>query len=95
MKIKVCGMRDSTNLTGVLGLSPDMVGFIFYGPSPRYVKGGDLFEGGSLDLSGALNQIPDYKIERVGVFVNAGEDEILRETATHRLDYVQLHGDGP
>lgn len=96
MKIKVCGMRDSVNLAGVLGLSPDMVGFIFYPPSPRFVKEGDLWQdGGSLVLSGELNQVSSGQTasQKVGVFVNASEEEVLAETATHRLDYVQLHGD--
>lgn len=98
MKIKVCGMQDATNLASVLGLSPDLVGFIFYPPSPRYVKKGNLLEGnGSLFLSGELNQIPNSDrgmvSKTVGVFVNAAEEDVLQETASHRLDYVQLHGD--
>ncbi len=98
MKIKICGMQDATNLASVLGLSPDMVGFIFYPPSPRYVKKGDLLTGkGSLFLAGELNQVPHGKAAKramtVGIFVNAAEEDVLQETASHRLDYVQLHGD--
>ena len=88
MKIKVCGMRDASNLNDVARLGTDMTGFIFYKGSPRYVKQGD-----------ALGNFHEFEVEldppplRVGVFVNASEEEVLEETAAHRLDYVQLHGD--
>ncbi len=88
MKIKVCGMRDRENLVEVASLNPDLVGFIFYAPSPRYVKEGDFYDANAREVF-ALGR-PPY---RVGVFVNASEEEVLEETARYQLDYVQLHGD--
>lgn len=78
MIIKVCGMRASENIRAVESLGIDWMGFIFYPKSPRYV-----------------DQKPDYlpiHAKRVGVFVNASTDEILRRTEEYGLSIVQLHG---
>jgi phosphoribosylanthranilate isomerase len=79
MKIKVCGMRDAQNIREVEGLGVDMMGFIFWPLSKRYVE-----------------VKPDYlpeNVERVGVFVNAEQEEIVQKVRDYALDIVQLHGD--
>lgn len=38
MIIKVCGMRDADNIRDISALGVDMIGLIFYPPSPRYVQ---------------------------------------------------------
>jgi len=37
MKLKVCGMRDASNILAVADLQPDYMGFIFYEKSKRFV----------------------------------------------------------
>ena len=37
MIIKVCGMRDAENIRAVEALGIDVMGFIFWKPSSRYV----------------------------------------------------------
>ena len=37
MKIKVCGMKDPQNIKQIVYLNPEMMGFIFYEKSDRYV----------------------------------------------------------
>jgi phosphoribosylanthranilate isomerase len=81
IKIKVCGMRDAENIRQVAELSPDYMGFIFYSPSPRYV-------GADFEL---LEKVPAH-IVRVGVFVNASNDEIKRHSKVVGFNHVQLHG---
>ncbi|GAA4420528.1 phosphoribosylanthranilate isomerase [Nibrella viscosa] len=83
MKVKVCGMRDAENLKQVAALGPDFIGFIFYDKSPRYV-------GEDLDVD-AVKALP-RSIKKVGVFVNASPDYILRTVKKYDLQYVQLHG---
>ncbi len=81
---KVCGMRDTENISEVAALLPDFMGFIFYKKSPRYV--GDDF------------QVPfnfPSSIKRVGVFVNENIEVIKSLVEKHKLDYVQLHGEEP
>ena len=82
IKLKVCGMREATNIRDVALLQPDYMGFIFYEKSKRFV-GNDF-------------AIPDdfgSTIKRVGVFVNEKSDTILKLVSKYKLDYVQLHGD--
>jgi len=83
MKIKVCGMRDSENVRDLLSVSPDFVGFIFYDKSPRFV-------GEELDAD-LLKSFPK-SVKKVGVFVNASPDYILRMVKKYDLQYAQLHG---
>lgn len=83
MKIKVCGLRDAENIKEIAALSPDFVGFIFYDQSPRFV-------GEELDAD-VVKALP-RSIRKVGVFVNASPDFILRNVKKYDLQYVQLHG---
>lgn len=83
MKIKVCGLRDADNLKQIAALNPDFIGFIFYDQSPRFV-------GDSLDEA-TVRALP-RSIRKVGVFVNASPDYILRNVKKYDLQYVQLHG---
>ena len=55
MIVKVCGMRDADNIREVSRLGVDMIGFIFYPKSPRYVQ----------MLSSLAGIIPDYSEERI------------------------------
>ena len=80
--LKVCGMRDEENIRAVAALKPDYMGFIFYDKSPRYV-------GSNFTLPGGFPK----EVRRVGVFVNAPAEEMLRQVERCELDYLQLHGD--
>lgn len=79
MKIKVCGMRDAQNIREVESLGVDMMGFIFWPLSKRYVEVKPAY-------------LPE-NVERVGVFVNAEQEEIVQKVRDYALDIVQLHGD--
>ena len=79
MQIKVCGMRDSENISALMTLKPDYIGFIFYDKSKRFVA----------DF--AQIEIPST-IKKVGVFVNETIEEIIEKANQHTLDFVQLHG---
>ena len=76
--IKVCGMRNAENIRAVDGLPVDLMGFIFWPKSSRYV-------------SERPSYLPT-KCKRVGVFVDATIDDIKQKIEEYRLDFVQLHG---
>ncbi|MEM9987346.1 MAG: phosphoribosylanthranilate isomerase, partial [Bacteroidota bacterium] len=38
MKLKICGLRDEDNISEILEIGPDYLGFIFYEKSARYAK---------------------------------------------------------
>lgn len=82
MLIKVCGIVDAENARGVAELAPDLMGFIFYRPSPRNAF--------SLPPE-TVRALPAY-IGRVGVFVDEREELILRTARLYGIDYIQLHG---
>lgn len=80
MKIKVCGMRDAENISELIKIKPNYIGFIFYSKSKRFVKNFP-------DIA-----IPS-EIKKIGVFVNEPIDEVLKKIEMYKLDGVQLHGD--
>jgi len=82
LKIKVCGNTQVENLQGVCNLNPDYVGFIFYPKSKRFVSSPK-----------NVRQLNSCKSKRVGVFVNATEEEITQIVEAYELDFIQLHGD--
>jgi phosphoribosylanthranilate isomerase len=82
MKIKVCGLKYPGNVAAVAALQPDYAGFVFYGPSPRYV--------GELQTDTIANISP--AIKKTAVFVNETADKINALIAEHHFDAVQLHG---
>lgn len=87
MQVKVCGMREPKNIRALLALPIDFVGLIFYAKSKRFV-------GKNPDLATWITEKDEDfgLIKKVGVFVNAGIDEILNATHDYHLDYIQLHG---
>jgi phosphoribosylanthranilate isomerase len=84
MNIKVCGITQLKQLQQLEALDIDFAGLIFYKDSPRYV--GDKIAAKELKSA-------DFDIKKVGVFVNADYDEIMKIVDSYSLDLVQLHGD--
>ena len=76
--VKVCGMRDADNIREVERLGIDLMGFIFWPRSCRYVSERPAY-------------LPTA-CKRVGVFVDAAIDEVLQKTQEYALDIIQLHG---
>lgn len=84
MKVKVCGITQLDQLHALSEMDVNYAGFIFYPPSPRYVaKSG---------LSGADVKKAKVKLYKVGVFVDASYEEVMRRIDEFGLDMVQLHG---
>ncbi len=83
MLIKVCGMRNRENIAAISNLKPEMMGFIFYNKSKRYV--GDNFN------PEIVNSIRP-SINTVGVFVNEIQESIIKKIKLYKFNYVQLHG---
>jgi phosphoribosylanthranilate isomerase len=82
MKLKVCGMRDPENAQALIQhVQPDWMGLIFYPKSPRFV---------SSENAAGFKNLP---VDKVGVFVNASQEEILDRINLFGLKAVQLHGE--
>jgi phosphoribosylanthranilate isomerase len=75
-------LPEQVNALEELGV--DFAGFIFYPKSPRFI--GQKISPEKMRRTGG-------RIAKVGVFVNAGYDELMKTVDDYRLDLVQLHGD--
>ena len=84
MRVKVCGMTELDQVKQLDAMGVDFTGFIFYPKSPRYVV---------RHLPGEVLKKAKLRIGKVGVFVNANYDEVMRQVDAYGLDMVQLHGD--
>lgn len=83
LSVKVCGMREPSNIAEVAMLKPEYMGFIFYPQSPRYC--GFVEKGRRVCL-------PDG-IVPVAVTVNMPESGLLKVSETCGITTFQLHGD--
>ena len=83
MRIKVCGMTQPDQVDQLAEAGVNFAGFIFYAKSPRYVL-----------RQMTTSQIrKENRLNKVGVFVNAGVEDVLQLVDECRLHMVQLHGD--
>ena len=76
--IKVCGMREADNIREVEALGIDLMGFIFWPKSKRYVA--------------ERPQYLPTQVKKVGVFVDATLEDIRQHIQDYQLDIIQLHG---
>ena len=80
LKLKICGLNNTTNLKEILALEPDFIGLNFYPDSIRFVNEEVKVES------------PE-NVKRVGVFVNEGIKRIIDYSHEYHLSYIQLHGE--
>ena len=71
-------MRVADNIREVETLGIDMMGFIFWPKSSRYVRQ-------------RPDYLPK-RVKRVGVFVDEDPEQVKRLADDYGLDYIQLHG---
>ncbi|KJR96409.1 MAG: N-(5'-phosphoribosyl)anthranilate isomerase [Desulfobulbaceae bacterium BRH_c16a] len=83
VRVKMCGTTRLEDARAAMGYGVDALGFIFYSKSPRYIAPEKVVT--------IVRNLPPF-IDRVGVFVNAPQTEVVR-AAGCGLTYLQLHGD--
>ena len=83
-KIKICGITNKRDAIAAAGLSIDMMGFVFYNGSKRYVE--------PKIVRDIANELPPF-IAKVGVFVNLDKNKVLEIAEECALDMLQFHGD--
>ena len=85
-RVKICGVTNLADAQAAVEAGADALGFNFYEKSPRCI---------SLKTAAEITkQLPPF-IMRVGVFVNAPEDFVLRAIGESNLTMLQFHGDEP
>jgi phosphoribosylanthranilate isomerase len=85
MRTKVCGMTNAEQVMQLDEMGVEFAGFIFYPKSPRYAY--------RFMPRPEIKKIRGKGINKVGVFVNADVEELLRTVDDCGLYLVQLHGD--
>jgi phosphoribosylanthranilate isomerase len=81
--VKICGLSTSEALDVALEAGADMVGFVFFPPSPRHV---------SFDTARALGQRVAGRAQKVALTVDADDAALDAIVASLRPDVLQLHG---
>ena len=90
-QVKICGLHTPEALQAAIGAGADMLGFIFYKPSHRYISPEQI-----LGIFGEMGGGRDKWVptpDLVGVFVNEEADFINDVVEKAGLHFVQLHGD--
>jgi len=82
-KIKICGITNKIDALNAVGLGVDMLGFVFYNKSKRYVD-----PKAALDI---INELPPF-VGKVGVFVDGHRDDVSAIAEDLQLDMLQFHG---
>lgn len=82
-KVKICGLMEPEHVIAAVEAGVDAVGFVF-APSRRRVAIAQAKELARL--------VPDH-VMKIGVFVNAEQEELKSAFREVPLDYVQYHGD--
>lgn len=83
-KIKICGITNKKDALAAAGFGVDMLGFVFYPKSDRFV---DVHIARDI-----ANELPPY-LGKVGVFVNEKADKVRQIAEDSFLDMLQFHGD--
>ena len=86
LAIKICGLKTPEALDVALESGADMVGFVFFGKSPRNL---------ALATARELGQQAQGRAGKVALTVNADDDSLHAIIAALKPDMLQLHGTEP
>src|SRR5512140_2456434 len=81
--VKICGLSTRETLDVALDAGADMVGFVFFPPSPRHV---------SLEMARELGKQARGGASKVALTVDADDATLSNIVETLQPDLLQLHG---
>ena len=81
--IKICGLKKPEALDVALAAGADLVGFVFFAPSPRHV---------GFEAARALGERVRGRAPKVALSVDASDDELAASIEALKPDLLQLHG---
>jgi phosphoribosylanthranilate isomerase len=83
LTVKICGLSTRETLDAALGAGADMVGFVFFPPSPRHI---------SFDTARKLAAEVGGRAQKVALTVDADDATFAAIAAALKPDILQLHG---
>lgn len=84
VRVKICGITRADDAQAAVDHGADAIGLVFHAPSPRFV---------TLERAAEIARGMPPFVTRVGLFVNAGADEVHATLSRVPLDLLQFHGD--
>jgi len=84
--VKICGLRTPDALDAALAAGADLVGFVFFAPSPRHL---------GLDAARTLAARVKDRAAKVALVVDADDAALDAIVEALRPDLLQLHGKEP
>ncbi len=88
MKVKICGLKTSTDIDMCIKAKADFVGLVFFEKSPRHLTMSEACE-----LSDYFaNKYPGSSLKKVALCVNPSDSELNQIIVSSQADYIQLHG---
>jgi phosphoribosylanthranilate isomerase len=81
--VKICGLATPEALDAALEAGADMVGFVFFAPSPRHI---------ALDTARALGGRVRGRAQKVALTVDADDATLDAVVEALKPDMLQLHG---
>jgi phosphoribosylanthranilate isomerase len=81
--VKICGLSTRETLDVALDAGADMVGFVFFPPSPRHV---------SLETARDLGKRTKHRASKVALTVDADDATLANIVEALQPDILQLHG---
>jgi phosphoribosylanthranilate isomerase len=81
--VKICGLKTPDALDAALDAGADMVGFVFFPPSPRNL---------GVEAARVLGERVDGRARKVALSVDAADAELERVVEALKPDMLQLHG---
>jgi indole-3-glycerol phosphate synthase/phosphoribosylanthranilate isomerase len=91
IQVKICGLRQPETIDTAIAAGADMLGFVFYKPSHRFIEPQRVraaLEACRFALPSQGRIVPDL----VGIFVNESPAFINEVIEQAGLNFVQLHG---
>jgi phosphoribosylanthranilate isomerase len=81
--VKICGLKTAEALDAALDAGADMVGFVFFPPSPRNI---------GIETARTLGARANGRAKKVALSVDATDAELDRAVEALKPDMLQLHG---
>ncbi len=84
MRVKICGITNLSDAMDAIEAGADALGFVFYEPSPRYIR--------PVDAKKIVEKLPPF-VQTVGLFVNESSKHINDICRVSHMQLAQIIDD--